>query len=165
MNNICAVHGECEHKYHSNGKNRPKILACVLCCREKGKKRRNRKISEYTQARVTILKFKAIHYKGGKCEKCGYNKCLAALEFHHRDPSQKEFMWTKMRSKSWSIIKTEIDKCDLLCANYHRESHWNPKRTIENVNYMKSRNSEFMGERQLQDFSYLNDIINEFLSS
>lgn len=28
---------------------------------------------------------------GGKCEKCGYNKCLDALEFHHKDPSQKEF--------------------------------------------------------------------------
>ena len=28
---------------------------------------------------------------GNKCQICGYNKCDSALEFHHLDPSQKEF--------------------------------------------------------------------------
>jgi hypothetical protein len=28
---------------------------------------------------------------GGKCSMCGYSKCLSALEFHHVEPSTKEF--------------------------------------------------------------------------
>jgi hypothetical protein len=31
-----------------------------------------------------------VEYKGGKCECCGYDKCIAALEFHHLDPTTKE---------------------------------------------------------------------------
>lgn len=33
----------------------------------------------------------AIDYKGGKCSVCGYNKCRAALEFHHTNPNEKDF--------------------------------------------------------------------------
>jgi hypothetical protein len=33
----------------------------------------------------------AIAYKGGECSICGYNKCVAALEFHHLNPSEKDF--------------------------------------------------------------------------
>lgn len=32
-----------------------------------------------------------IEYKGGKCQKCDYNRCEGALQFHHRNPSEKEF--------------------------------------------------------------------------
>lgn len=32
-----------------------------------------------------------IDYKGGKCQICGYNKCIRALDFHHRDPEKKDF--------------------------------------------------------------------------
>lgn len=28
---------------------------------------------------------------GGKCQECGYNKNIAALEFHHINPDEKEF--------------------------------------------------------------------------
>lgn len=67
----------------------------------------------------------AIAYKGGKCEKCGYNKCAAALDFHHRDPTQKELnIGGKAQTWAWARIKAELDKCDLLCSNCHREVHW-----------------------------------------
>ena len=36
-------------------------------------------------------KYEAVLARGGKCEICGYNKNLSALEFHHKDPSEKEF--------------------------------------------------------------------------
>ena len=32
---------------------------------------------------------------GGKCVACGYSKCIAALEFHHRDPAKKDFPLSK----------------------------------------------------------------------
>lgn len=66
----------------------------------------------------------AVEYKGGKCNSCNYNKCIAALEFHHIDPEQKDFgIGNKGFTKSWDKIKTELDKCILVCANCHREIH------------------------------------------
>lgn len=47
--------------------------------------------TDSTQKRRNNLKIKAIEYKGGKCEICGYDKCVDALDFHHLDPSEKEF--------------------------------------------------------------------------
>lgn len=75
-------------------------------------------------ARRKKLKQMAIDYKGGKCQVCGYNKCVGALEFHHPDPNEKEFGmsdggWTR----AWEKIKNEIEKCMLVCANCHREIH------------------------------------------
>ncbi len=70
------------------------------------------------------LKQRAVEYKGGKCSNCGYNKCISALDFHHVDPTTKEFhagMAGKLRS--WDKLKVELDKCILLCANCHREIH------------------------------------------
>lgn len=67
-------------------------------------------------------KLKLVEYKGGKCEKCGYNKCLEALQFHHLNPKEKDFT---IAGKSWSFdkLKLEVDKCSLLCANCHIEEH------------------------------------------
>ena len=70
------------------------------------------------------LKRMAVEYKGGKCEVCGYDRCIAALEFHHPDPSQKDFgMSSGGWTRAWATIKNEIDKCMLVCACCHRELH------------------------------------------
>ena len=69
-------------------------------------------------------KLKAIEYKGGKCVQCGYSKSAAALQFHHRDPSQKDFgIGGRGENRSWEKTKLELDKCDLLCSNCHAEEH------------------------------------------
>lgn len=68
-------------------------------------------------------KIEAITYKGGACSKCGYSKYYGALHFHHRDPSTKEASWNKIRLWPWDKVLTELDKCDLLCANCHAEEH------------------------------------------
>jgi hypothetical protein len=59
---------------------------------------------------------------GGGCKICGYNKCLAALEFHHRDSETKEHNIGDMITKGYSYESClkEAKKCDLLCANCHR---------------------------------------------
>jgi hypothetical protein len=68
------------------------------------------------------LKSRAIAYKGGKCILCGYDRCNAALEFHHLDRTIKSFgLSRKGFTRSWDSIKTELDKCILICANCHRE--------------------------------------------
>ncbi len=70
------------------------------------------------------IRLRAIEYLGGKCMKCGYNKYPEVLEFHHRDPTQKDFnVSRKGHCRSWERVSREIEKCDLLCANCHRELH------------------------------------------
>lgn len=69
-------------------------------------------------------KQRSIEYLGGKCVKCGYNRCPEAMDFHHRDPTQKDFAISKSGNcTAWNKIQKELDKCDLLCSNCHRESH------------------------------------------
>jgi hypothetical protein len=70
------------------------------------------------------LKIQCVEYKGGCCQVCNYSKSLSALEFHHLNPSEKEFSLSSKKSFSFNeLIKKELDKCILLCANCHREQH------------------------------------------
>jgi hypothetical protein len=63
------------------------------------------------------------------CGRCGYNKCLAAIEFHHKNPSEKLFMISKKlksnspKGSNADAIRQEIKKCEIVCANCHREIH------------------------------------------
>ena len=71
------------------------------------------------------------NFAGGKCMKCGYDRCLAALDYHHRDPATKLFHISQRvctvradgNGKVAQAIRAEIAKCDLVCANCHREIH------------------------------------------
>lgn len=67
-----------------------------------------------------LAKIKEI--RGGTCVHCGYNKCLAALEFHHVDPTQKDFTISNDRFHLQDALK-ETQKCILLCSNCHKELH------------------------------------------
>lgn len=74
--------------------------------------------------RARQFKIKCVEYKGGCCEKCGYDKYVGALQFHHLDPNEKDFALSKVKSHSFNekIIR-ELDKCMLVCANCHFEIH------------------------------------------
>lgn len=76
--------------------------------------------------RFQEIKKQCVDYKGGSCEVCGYNKCQAALDFHHTDPSEKDFQISSVKNTKLSpAVYAELDKCKLLCANCHREEHYN----------------------------------------
>lgn len=67
-------------------------------------------------------KLKLIEYKGGKCEICEYDRCSRALEFHHKNPEEKDFQISG-KSLSFEKLKNEVDKCILVCSNCHSEIH------------------------------------------
>lgn len=72
------------------------------------------------------IKERLVRLLGGQCAVCGYKRCLAALEFHHRDPKTKKFgigSETVVRVP-WEKVVAEAMKCVLLCANCHREHHF-----------------------------------------
>lgn len=74
--------------------------------------------------RRQVLKQKAVDYMGGACQFCGYARCSNALEFHHKDPSQKDFgISAKGYTRSWKKVQQELDKCVLVCSNCHQEIH------------------------------------------
>ena len=86
-------------------------------CKECYNKQRHRRVKKN---RTSI-----IQRMGGKCCRCGYDKCEAALELHHTDPTQKDPVTTKhlRHITDEDRIQSELDKCILLCANCHREAH------------------------------------------
>jgi hypothetical protein len=64
-----------------------------------------------------------IDYKGGKCIVCDYNKCQQVLQFHHKNPNEKEFTLANAGTLDFEKLKNEADKCILVCANCHGEIH------------------------------------------
>ncbi len=66
-------------------------------------------------------KKRAVAHLGGKCEDCGGIFPPNVYDFHHlRD---KDYAWNQLRLRVWDRVKTELDKCALLCANCHRMRH------------------------------------------
>lgn len=113
----CKYHGDTEHRLVK----RKGINDRQQCCKCQ---------TEAVSKRRAKVKAMALEYKGGKCSQCGYDKCTSALEFHHNDPSVKEFgIGFKGETRSWERTKRELDKCVLLCANCHREAHF----TLETI--------------------------------
>lgn len=107
----CMHHGICEHYYYHDKQFRLKTKCCK-CSTTAVQKRRDK------------LKEMAVVHLGGKCIECGYCKSIAALEFHHKDPNEKDFgISAKGYTRSWERVKKELEKCVLLCANCHREIH------------------------------------------
>jgi hypothetical protein len=77
---------------------------------------RHKRIRAWITARLDRFKV----FKG--CSHCGYKDNPAALQFHHVDPSKKLQNVSMIRRSSysqWKVIKAEIRKCIVLCANCH----------------------------------------------
>lgn len=80
--------------------------------------------SKNVQAWRKRVKQKLVDVSGGKCVQCWYDKCQSALEFHHLDPSEKDFSVTgSANTKSLRLLLDEVKKCVMLCSNCHREVH------------------------------------------
>jgi len=84
------------------------------------------------QKRGRLRKLDLIKMNRGSCEKCGYDKNYAALEFHHVDSASKFFQLDlrSLSNRKWSVIVKEAEKCILLCSNCHAELH-NPACSME----------------------------------
>jgi transposase len=66
------------------------------------------------------VKRRLVSEAGGRCKICGFAQNPVALQFHHLDPSRKEFhLGSKGISRSMGRMRTEAEKCVLLCANCH----------------------------------------------
>jgi hypothetical protein len=73
--------------------------------------------------RIRNIKAQCFKYKGGKCEHCNYDKYIGAIDFHHIDPSKKDFNIAQSQKTFGDYYKKELDKCICLCSNCHRIEH------------------------------------------
>ncbi len=80
-------------------------------CRKQREKQRYRDLS---------AEFKSYRQR---CIHCGNDKWYL-IEFHHREPSQKEFTVSQWRKHNRSEFLKEVEKCDPLCKNCHAEFHF-----------------------------------------
>lgn len=101
----CREHGETELVRRGDG-----AWVCVRCRAERVAARRRR------------VKQLLVDEAGGRCLLCGYDRCVAALEFHHLDPATKRFgLGSRGLALSIERLREEAAKCVLLCSNCHAE--------------------------------------------
>lgn len=100
---------ECKKKYCKDHYNKNKEYYL-----EKNRRCRERSIEWYNEFKKTL-----------ECKECG-ERHISCLEFHHRNPEEKEFCVSLFIRQNISIkrVKEEIEKCDVLCSNCHRKLHW-----------------------------------------
>lgn len=89
--------------------------------------KKNEKYAKWQKKARKERKEQLVSLAGGKCIICGYNRCNAALEFHHKNEDEKTdkgfgVSQNGMLAK-WDKLKEEIKKCVLVCSNCHREIH------------------------------------------
>jgi transposase len=102
----CPVHGLTTFvKYSAQDHHR-----CEQCRRDRVVARRRR------------VKELLVQEAGGRCQLCGYDRYLGALQFHHLDPNEKAFgLGLRGIARSLERCRDEARKCALLCANCHAE--------------------------------------------
>jgi len=102
---LCGHHGLTDFWLEGRG-----YYRCQRC-RWEAVGRRRRKIKQ-------IL----VDEAGGACMQCGYDACIAALHFHHVDPSSKSFHVSQQgATRSLARARAEAAMCVLLCSNCHAE--------------------------------------------
>jgi transposase len=102
---------ECEHhgltKFVLEGRG---YFRCIVCRKER--------VSEWRRR----VKRRLVDETGGACLICGYDRCVAALEFHHLDPATKSFALSREGvTRAFAEARAEARKCVLLCSNCHAE--------------------------------------------
>lgn len=102
----CPRHGLTDYYSYSSGKTK-----CKRCG-----------IDAVTARRRNVTRILKEEH-GARCGVCGYDRCLAALDFHHRDPTKKELGIGTGNTPGIARLRLEARKCLLVCANCHREIH------------------------------------------
>jgi DNA-binding transcriptional ArsR family regulator len=105
LEGICHAHGRTEFARRADG-----YYRCLACRSEAVVKRRR------------TVKRTLVEEAGGACALCGYNRSMAALQFHHLQRSTKAFSLSHRGvTLALSAARAEAAKCVLLCSNCHAE--------------------------------------------
>jgi len=104
-------------------------IYCKECCKLL---RRNHYVLNKGRVIEWVKKRNQNEYKKWKdykatlfCIKCGENH-PACLEFHHKNPKDKELSLSQIVRRGWGKDRREkeLSKCIVLCSNCHKKEHW-----------------------------------------
>lgn len=97
------------------------LLKNTRCCH----KCWNKKQREMNPKYIKLKRDYVDSFKDKPCADCGVQYPPYVMDFDHRDPTEKKFAVSKMVLRRCKLqdIASEIAKCDLVCANCHRERH------------------------------------------
>ena len=114
MTKNCIICGE-EFQTLPYGVNRKYCFHCVPETADRNEKIKYKRVA---------IRNRIITLGGGKCIKCQEDR-THLLDFHHINPNQKSNSVSELLTTvSVKDIFIEIQKCILLCANCHRDFHW-----------------------------------------
>jgi len=105
------------------------IVLCENCHREIHKEIIGKE-TVYDESKKILLDIKSI----SGCEQCSYNEYNGALDFHHLKDKDKNFNIGSIRlcENSCDEVKEKIleeaNKCIVLCANCHRDLHFDKEK-------------------------------------
>lgn len=69
-------------------------------------------------------KARLMEHFNNQCCDCGQSYPPYVYDFHHLDPSKKDYSFGAISTNSWAVIEKEIlGKCVMLCSNCHRIRH------------------------------------------
>lgn len=96
---------------------------CKFCKSDYQKKRQQRIVAWFIAYKKTL-----------HCARCGIAD-PRVLTFHHREPERKIGNLADLARRGWSLtlVREEIAKCDVLCANCHLISHHEASHSIDGV--------------------------------
>ena len=112
--------------------NREKKMAYAKAYREANREETIAYAKAYQKANREELKAKRdernliiFNYKGAECNHCGLSepKHLEIYDYHHVDPDTKLYSVSNILKGPIERLRTEVDKCLLLCSNCHRKEH------------------------------------------
>lgn len=113
---------ECSNNLTGN-----QIKFCSNKCKQKNhynKLKSNPNTMWHQTKRAIDRKLYFVKQLGGKCSKCGYNRNITALHFHHKHSKSFPLSQRNLSNTSIKKLQLEINKCELLCANCHSEHHY-----------------------------------------
>jgi hypothetical protein len=101
-----------------------KLSYCRECGKELTRSHYNRNKRQYTEKNLRAFnnrrKF-AKKMKDRPCADCGIKYPFYVMDFDHREDEIKEFELNSLTRVTIKAVVREIAKCDVVCANCHRE--------------------------------------------
>lgn len=80
---------------------------------------RARNLRDKKRKREYIQKLKSV-----PCMDCKNSFNPVAMDFDHREGSDKKMNVSMLCNYSWDRLLKEIEKCDIICSNCHRIRHY-----------------------------------------
>ena len=97
---------------------------------------KDKTIERNSSRRNKIVRFIQEYKAGKKCADCGENYPYWILEFDHLKDKNFTIAQFRCTTMSLEIVKEEIEKCDVVCSNCHKNRTFNRSlKTLDGVGF------------------------------